>query len=540
MAENHTRRLCVEIIHSHFGPLTARLASVLLTRGRLALLPLIRLSQLKPRTARAAILILVQHNVLWHTRGQDNVEMFEFNVDECLLRMRFGKFVWLAEQKFGQQAADIIQLILDHGKLRPPEIISVLSRCDPKTTSQYTQMLMKLVSGSYLKPSTILSHLSPRDKIIQYEAEEKHKIVGFPTAKELREAKEVAQARLKREEEEAEQVGLKRKAKDQSGSKTSRRKTAEDVVINDAVYFKVNYERFGIHIRNAVIETAARDKFNEGAAIVMRAAMKATEITQLTLSESRSVPTSISNIAMKVPDDANLAAGLVYSTKKVANITCIKDYLGMLSSADNPTPEGRASSFLSYSTSKVQVEFEMIARRLRQNVVESVAQDKHGAEGLRILRLLSHSGKVDEKQISKGVLMAPKDVRPLLVALSADSLISTQEVPKSADRNPARTFYLWYADFNKAYAKILGDIYKTLYNIMSRRRAESEAHDVAAVLDKRQRTDVSQDESLLTRLERELLKDWELKQEKLAVLEMRVEEIIFLLKDLAPLCVNDD
>lgn len=69
-------------------------------------------------------------------------------------------------------------------------------------------MLTKLVSGSYLKPSTILSHISPRDKTIQYEAEEKRKIAGFPTAKELREAKDVAQARLKREEEAAEEVGL--------------------------------------------------------------------------------------------------------------------------------------------------------------------------------------------------------------------------------------------------------------------------------------------------------------------------------------------
>lgn len=59
-----------------------------------------------------------------------------------------------------------------------------------------------------MKPSTILSHLSPRDKAIRYEAEEKRKIVGFPTAKELRQAKEVAQARLKREEEEAEKIGL--------------------------------------------------------------------------------------------------------------------------------------------------------------------------------------------------------------------------------------------------------------------------------------------------------------------------------------------
>ena len=40
--------------------------------------------------------------------------------------------------------------------------------------------------------------------------------------------------------------------------------------------------------------------------------------------------------------------------------------------------------------------------------------------------------------------MANKDVRPLLSALSSDFLISTQEVPRSADRNPTRTFYLWW------------------------------------------------------------------------------------------------
>ena len=67
---------------------------------------------------------------------------------------------------------------------------------------------------------------------------------------------------------------------------------------------------------------------------------------------------------------------------------------------------------------------------------------------------------------------------------------------------------------------------------MMRRRAESESSDVAAVLDKRQRSDVSQDENLLTRLERKVLREWETKQKKLAVLEMRVEEIVYLLKDL--------
>lgn len=75
-------------------------------------------------------------------------------------------------------------------------------------SAEYAQAIHKLVSAFYLKPSTILSHVSPRDKRIKYETEEKAKISGFPTAKELREAKEVAEARLRREEEQAERVGL--------------------------------------------------------------------------------------------------------------------------------------------------------------------------------------------------------------------------------------------------------------------------------------------------------------------------------------------
>jgi len=96
-----------------------------------------------------------------------------------------------------------------------------------------------------------------------------------------------------------------------------------------------------------------------------------------------------------------------------------------------------------------------------------------------------------------------------------------------------------YVDLPKAFSVILGNVYKTLYNIIARRRVERENPEVFAVLDKRERSDVSQDENLLTRLEREVLQTWEIKEEKLAVIEMRVEEMIFLLKDLATLCRDE-
>lgn len=62
-----------------------------------------------------------------------------------------------------------------------------------------------------------------------------------------------------------------------------------------------------------------------------------------------------------------------------------------------------------------------------------------------------------------------------------------------------------------------------------------------AVLEKRQRSDVSQDEErYLTRNEREVLATWEKKREKLTVLESRVEDAVFILRDFGSVLAIDD
>jgi DNA-directed RNA polymerase III subunit RPC3 len=96
------------------------------------------------------VLVLVQHNILWHAHSEDEGEVLEINMEECLVRLRFGRFVWQAGQLFGEpvsiylatlalsshlrvaQGAEIVQLILDNGKLRPPDIVAQLSPHDAK------------------------------------------------------------------------------------------------------------------------------------------------------------------------------------------------------------------------------------------------------------------------------------------------------------------------------------------------------------------------------------------------------------------------
>lgn len=82
--------------------LCQKVAFALLTRGRLSLPQLVRFTGMKPRTVRASIIVLIQHNILWHAHTDDEGEMLEFHTLECLLRLRFGRYVWLAENLFGR------------------------------------------------------------------------------------------------------------------------------------------------------------------------------------------------------------------------------------------------------------------------------------------------------------------------------------------------------------------------------------------------------------------------------------------------------
>ena len=80
----------------------------------------------------------------------------------------------------------------------------------------------------------------------------------------------------------------------------------------------------------------------------------------------------------------------------------------MLASADNPSPSGKTASFVSLSGSKVQVEFDIIHRRLRLQALETACRDRHGNEGVRVMRLLLETGKMDEKQVKRSFSVALK------------------------------------------------------------------------------------------------------------------------------------
>ncbi len=84
-----------------------------------------------------------------------------------------------------------------------------------------------------------------------------------------------------------------------------------------------------------------------------------------------------------------------------------------------------------------------LCRELKMQHALSVAKEKTGALGGRIFRVLHTYQRLEEKQLSEIAIAPKKRVREVLYALLHAKFVSLQEIPRGADRNPSRSFYLW-------------------------------------------------------------------------------------------------
>ena len=120
------------------------------------------------------------------------------------------------------------------------------------------------------------------------------------------------------------------------------------------------------------------------------------------------------------------------------------------------------------------------------------------------------------------------ETRDTCARMFAASLLSLQEVPKSNERNPQRTFFLWFVDLNKSKAWLKDHYSKTIGLIIERRLFEQSRKSL--LLRKVERSDVKEDtEGLLTEWERNSLASLHSVLEALTVVETRVVLDSFLL-----------
>jgi DNA-directed RNA polymerase III subunit RPC3 len=94
-------------------------------------------------------------------------------------------------------------------------------------------------------------------------------------------------------------------------------------------------------------------------------------------------------------------------------------------------------------------------------------------------------------------------------------------------------------DTPRTYSSLLFSLYRTLGNILARQRTELQR--IQPLLTKRERTDVQTNpDQYMTRDERAALDEYFVQRERLSALAQRVDESVFVLRDLAKHGFADD
>ena len=179
---------------------------------------------------------------------------------------------------------------------------------------------------------------------------------------------------------------------------------------------------------------------------------------------------------------------------------------------------------------KWTVDFRSLALTLQHLTLTSTLTSRFGLAATRLANILIAKGKLDEKALSAHSLLNPQPLRLLLTDLHKAGLFQLQEVPRDASRQPARTFFFWEWNSERARSKVLEDCYGAMARLVWRLAVEK--GKVRALVEKAERSDVvGREEELLGKEEMVALRRWWSVEERVWGEVARLDDMVAVLRD---------
>ncbi|KAJ9093119.1 hypothetical protein QFC19_008462 [Naganishia cerealis] len=428
MADKEAVRLAERIIRGAFGDLVANVAHVLLNRGRLSMPEICHYTKLKQRSAQGVIIVLIQHNLAWHSevaQGDTYVEFFEINLKECLMRLRWGRILALTADEFGDDAMRIVGLILSRGKMRLPDIIRAMGVEDMTEKGhrearrvQLSRLVYDLLTTSHIVPTTAKLHQAPFDEMLQRRRAAEKAFGGTASARQLAEirAKVMEDIRSHRQAEQDPETAIvraqKRKSNGVTESSNKKHKGGEYAdQVDPAAFLRINYEKYDIKLRNKLVEGAVVAKWNRPAGYVIKAMLKATGDSHTFMKQTLSGTVSAHGLLPFMTEDEkdSLAYGLGAKNpaKRERMGELLAAYAALLSGDDDGNMVKNDSVFLEKdqgtgraSGTLYRIMFERTCGMMKRHLLEQVVEQNWGPRAKRIVRVVMHGGKMSEQSVS--------------------------------------------------------------------------------------------------------------------------------------------
>lgn len=179
---------------------------------------------------------------------------------------------------------------------------------------------------------------------------------------------------------------------------------------------------------------------------------------------------------------------------------------------------------------KWAVDFGSLSSTLQYLTLIKTLTSRFGPTASRLANILIAKGKLDEKALSAYSLLNLQPLRPLLTDLQKAGLFQLQEVPRDGSRQPARTFFFWEWDPERARSRVLEDCYGAMGRLVWRLGVEKEK--VRALVEKAERSDVvGREEELLGKEEMVALKRWWGVEERIWGEVARLDDMVAILRN---------
>ncbi|XP_058165588.1 DNA-directed RNA polymerase III subunit RPC3 isoform X2 [Dasypus novemcinctus] len=518
-------KLCSLLLQEHFGEIVEKIGAHLIRTGSQPLRVIAHDTGTSLDQVKKALCVLIQHNLVIYQVHKRGVVEYEAQCSRVLRMLRYPRYIYTAKTLYSDTGELIVEELLLNGKMTMSAVVKKVADRLTETMEDGKTMDYAEVSGTFVRLAD--THFVQRCPLVT--ATENSDPGPPPPAPTLvineKDMYLVPKLSLigkgKRRRSSDEDAAGEPKAKRPKHSMDNK-----EPIPDDGIYWQANLDRFHQHFRDQAIVSAVANRMDQTSSEIVRTMLRMSEITTSS-SAPFTQPLSSNEIFRSLPVGYNIS-------KQV-----LDQYLTLL--ADDPLEfVGKSGDS---GGGMYVINLHKALASLATATLESVVQERFGSRCARIFRLVLQKKHLEQKQVEDFAMIPAKEAKDMLYKMLSENFISLQEIPKTPDHAPSRTFYLYTVNILSAARMLLHRCYKSIANLIERRQFETKENK--RLLEKSQRVEaiiasmqatgaeeaqLQEIEEMITAPERQQLETLKRNVNKLDASEIQVDETIFLLE----------
>ncbi|XP_008278927.1 DNA-directed RNA polymerase III subunit RPC3 [Stegastes partitus] len=531
-------RICGLLLREHFGEVVEKVGTHLLRSGAQNLRTIIHETGLSVDLVKKSLMVLVQHGACLFSsgrKGPGSPTEYRSSSERILRILRYPRYIYTAKTLYGDTGELIIEELLQRGHMTMSGSVKTVAdrltqNMEEGRSMDYSEVsstFSKLVETHFLQRCPPPAAAGAADKAAPAQtpaapgAPAAPASAAPPTPESFPDCYKVPHVTL---------IGRgKRQLATEDGEdqrNAKRAKMDSEAHGDEGIYWQVNFERFHLHFRDQAIISAVANKLDQTSSEIVRTMLRMSEVTTAPAATCTK-PLSANEIFRSLPASYNIPRPI------------LDQYLTLL--VDDPMEfVGKAGES---GGGMYVVNLHRALANLARATLESVVQERFGSRSARIFRLLLRKRHLEQKQVEDFAMIPAKEAKDMLYTLLSQNLVQLQEIPKTPDYAPSRTFYLYTVNQLPTARMLLQNCYKTVANLIERRLFE--AKESKRLLEKSQRIEailaslqasgaepeqLTEVEEMITAPEKQQLDALRLHINKLDSAENQVDETIFLLE----------